>query len=84
MRTVPRATRRGKPVRMPYFTIKLRHLSRIQQVFLYMLVPFMTKYRDKYKYNTFSLQQEGRSESAILTHQRLRYNTHLTLYLSGI
>lgn len=37
MRTVPRATRRGKPVRMPYFTIKFRHLSRIQQVYLYML-----------------------------------------------
>lgn len=35
------------------------------------VVPFMTKNRDKYRYNTFPLQQEGRSDSAILTHQRI-------------
>ena len=30
-------------------------------------VPFKTKYRDKYRHNTFPLQQEGRSDSTIPT-----------------
>ena len=43
------------------------------------VVPFMTKCRDKYRYNTFPLQQEGRSDSAILTYQRIVTNGDIAM-----
>lgn len=43
------------------------------------VVPFMTKYRDKYRYNTFPLQQEGGSDSAILTYQRIVTNGDIAM-----
>ena len=86
MRTVPRATRRGKPVRMPYFTIKFRHLSRIQQVFLDMLVPYKTNYQDKDRHNTFLLQQEGEYDTPYYnkTHPMSHVRHVLHLFISSI
>jgi len=50
------------------------------------VVPFMTKYRDKYRYNTFPLQQEGEYDTPYYdkTHPISHVRHVLNLFISSI